>query len=606
MNRRRPARLQLADSTLREGNRLALGGALGPEEIVELARNLDSLGFRTLDAFGSGTFETIAASGTDPWEHLRKLASAVKKTPLQASLSGHGLVSHRPLPKDVIELFIEHAAAAGVAVFRFHDALNDLRNLEVAVAAAKSAGKRVEGALAYAASPVHTPESWALLARQLVEMGCEAVVITDSAGLLTPGAARTLVAELKQAVDVPVALHAHCGTGLAPMAYLAAAEAGADALDTAISAVAGGTSLPSAESVAAALAGTDQDTGLDLGRLADANSAIAEIAREPLQQRADRAPEAELLRRQVSSGMVNQAQEQLRRHQAEPKLQDVLAEMPRIREELGYPPLAAPFSGMIASQAVLNVVGGDRYATVTQDLKDYLQGLHGRPPGKASADLRRLVLGREEPITMRASDLLEPLLERARADLRRGGGKPDDGQVLLHVLMPAVASELFGKDGRRRRKEPAPADEDEAVESEDAAQAAVEDGAAPAQQATDQPAPQQGPAEFQVEVEGEVFTVRVSGMGVAAGPVPQAAPAKEPAVAPAKPSGAAVVAPMQGLIVKLRVGKGDRVNLGDPVAVLEAMKMQNDIASTAAGEVTEVHVKEGDVVGANQPILSIG
>jgi pyruvate carboxylase subunit B len=296
--------------------------------------------------------------------------------------------------------------------------------------------------------------------------------------------------------------------------------------------------------------------------------------------------------------MLEDIVRQLRQHSGSERLRKVLDEVPRVRKELGYPPLVAPIRSMIATQAVFNVIGGDRYATVTQELKDYLQGLYGRPPAPVENEVRRHVLGREEPITIRPADLLEPQVADARTQLKKMGLESDDDAVLTYVLFPSLALRFF-KGGTKREKEEEEPRREEAKAAEPTPEAAA--APAPDQQG---PAPQQ--AEFEVEVEGEVFKVRVSGAGMAVTPAPagggqQAQP--QPQRAQAK--NGAVVAPMQGLIVKIPVKAGDQVNLGDVVAVLEAMKMQNDIVSTVAGKVSEVYVKEGDVVSPNQALLTI-
>ena len=522
-------------------------------------------------------------------------------TPIQALIRGQNLVSKRNFADDVVELFIKHAAKCGVDVFRVFDPLNDLRNMEASIAAALKAKRKVQGALSYAISPAHNLELWGSLAKGLVNMGCHEIVIKDTSGLLSPQATWELVTTLKQMVKVPIDIHSHCSSGMAPMAYMAAVEAGADVLDVAMSPLAWGVSQPAAESVIAALEGGEYDTGLDLDKMWEVQHEVEELKLrhiEHLSPLADRV-DASILRYHMPGFMLEDIHHQLNGHNAMGRVAEVLDEANRVRKDLGYPPLVAPIRQMIATQAVYNVIGGDRYATVTQELKDYLQGLYGRPPVPADHELRRLVLGREEPITIRPADLLEPQVEAARQLVKKANHEPTDDAVLIELMFPGLAADYMrgpqpqSKDGDRPAPPPAPEPADAAAPS-------------PAPEPVAAPVGGQS-AEFDVEVEGEVFKVRVSGAGlsvVASNATPS--PAGNAAPAPTKITEGTVLAPMQGLIVKIPVKSGDDVKLGDVVAVLEAMKMQNDIVTTVAGKVSAVYVKEGQVVTPNQPLLAIG
>jgi pyruvate carboxylase subunit B len=603
---KKKARVRLVDTTFRDAQQSLLGGYLRTDEIVPIAAKMDSIGFAAMEAFGGATFETQLLIHEDPWDFLRKLNKATPNTPIQALIRGQNLVAKRNFADDAVELFIKHAAKAGVDVFRIFDPLNDLRNMEASIAAALKAKKKVQGTLSYAISPAHNLELWGSLAKGLVNMGCHEIVIKDTSGLLSPQATWELVTTLKRAVKVPIDVHSHCSSGMAPMAYMAAVEAGAEVLDVAISPLAWGTSQPAAESVVAALEGGEYATGLDLNKMWDVQHDVEELKRrhiEHLSPVADRV-DASILRYQMPGLMLEDIHHQLGAHKAAGRLDEVLEEVTRVRKDLGYPPLVAPIRQMIATQAVYNVIGGERYATVTQELKDYLQGLYGRPPVPADHELRRLVLGREEPITIRPADLLEPQVEAARQQVRKLGYDPSDDTVLIHLMFPNLAPDYMRgpqrakQDGEKPAAEPTPAPAAVEQPMPVAVQAAVADEA--------QPAPSQA-AVFDVEVDGEVFKVRVSGAGfsvVAASA--GSAPGANAAPAPPKVGEGTVIAPMQGLIVKVPVKTGDDVKLGDVVAVLEAMKMQNDIVTTVAGKVTAVYVKEGEVVSPNQPLLAIG
>jgi pyruvate carboxylase subunit B len=385
------------------------------------------------------------------------------------------------------------------------------------------------------------------------------------------------------------------------MAYMAAVEAGAEILDVAMSPLAWGTSQPAAESVVAALHGGEYDTGLDLDTMWEVQHDVEELKRrhiEHLNPLADRV-DASILRYQMPGQMLEDIFHQLAAHNAGGRISEVMEEANRVRRELGYPPLVAPIRQVIATQAVYNVIGGDRYATVTQELKDYLQGLYGRPPVPADHELRRLVLGREEPITIRPADLLEPQVGISRAQVRKLGFEPTDDNVLIHLMFPSLAQEYFSgppappadKSGPKPVTPSTPAPDPAVVQAE----------------ATEPPTSEPvSTAEFDVEVEGEIFKVRVTGAGMTVMSAAGGASAADAGAAPPPKAGeGTVIAPMQGLIVKIPVKAGDEVKLGDVVAVLEAMKMQNDIVTNVAGRVSHVYVKEGEVVSPNQPLLVV-
>src|ERR1700682_6224920 len=442
---KKKARVRLVDTTFRDAQQSLLGGNLRSDEIIPIAKKMDSIGFAAMEAFGGATFETQLRAHEDPWEYLRKLHKATPNTPIQALFRGQNLVSKRNFADDVVELFIKHSAKCGVDVFRVFDPLNDLRNMEAALAAVLKAKKKVQGALSYAVSPAHNLELWGSLAKGLVDMGCHEIVIKDTSGLLSPQATWELVTTLKSVVKVPIDVHSHCSSGMAPMAYMAAVEAGAEILDVAMSPLAWGTSQPAAESVVAALHGGEYDTGLNLDSMWEAQQDVEELKRrhiEHLSPFADRV-DASILRYQMPGQMLEDIYHQLAAHNAGGRLAEVMEEANRVRRELGYPPLVAPIRQVIATQAVYNVIGGERYATVTQELKDYLQGLYGRPPVPADHELRRLVLGREEPITIRPADLLEPQVALARQQVRKLGYEPTDDNVLIHLMFPSLAQDYF-------------------------------------------------------------------------------------------------------------------------------------------------------------------
>ncbi|HKF15995.1 MAG TPA: pyruvate carboxylase subunit B [Candidatus Dormibacteraeota bacterium] len=614
-------RLRLTDTTFRDGNQSLLGGHLRGSDIIPIAQKLDAVGLFALEAFRGATFETYLRQKDDPWDYLRRLREATPHTPIQALIRGQNLVGSRNYADDAVELFVATAARNGVDIFRVFDPLNDLRNMEVAIAAAHKAGRRVQGALCYAITPAHDLTLWCSLAKGLVEFGIDDLVIKDTSGLLSPQATWELVTALRETVDEPVVVHSHCGSGMAPMAYMAAVEAGALGLDTAMSPLAWGASQPATESVVAALAGGDYDTGLDLEKLVEIKIDLDELKKkhlEHLSPAADRI-DSDILRYQMPAFMLEDIHRQLDRHNALGRIREALGEVPRVRHELGYPPLVAPIRQIIATQAVYNVLGESRYATVSQELKDYLQGLYGAPPRPADSEVRRQVLGQEEPITIRPADLLDPQTESARSRLQKRGLEGTDEQVLTYLMFPTLGLELF----QAQAAPPAPSGE--ATEPSQSAALAATGPSGDLVVEEETPSPQSaaelqqtdlgiGPAsppvaEFDVEVEGEVFHVRVAAAGpvvTQVGPPAGAAAGEAVAAAPQRPRDGAITAPMQGLIVKVPVRVGDEVKLGDVVAVLEAMKMQNDIVTTRPGKVLEVYVREGQVVSPNQALVVVG
>ncbi|MBO0708335.1 MAG: pyruvate carboxylase subunit B, partial [Candidatus Dormibacteraeota bacterium] len=476
------AHLRITDTTLRDGNQSLFGGALTNDELAALAGRFDGLGFAALEVFGGGTYEAALLRGEDPWDGLARMAAATPKTPLQALIRGQHLVAGRSLPDDVVRLWVQTAADLGVDIFRVFDALNDLRNLKVPVAAARDAGKRVQGALAYTVSPAHDRRLWQDLARGMKELGVDDIVIKDTGGLLTPQVAGDLVPALAEATGLPVIVHSHCSGGLAPFTYLAAIQAGADGVDTAFAAFGGGAGQPGVESLVTVLPGAERQTGLDLKRLIGLRDELEEIRSRHLDDLipfADRADPL-LLEYALPRAMLQDIVDLLEEHGARSHFEEVLAEVARVREDLGWAPLLAPVRQLVAAQAVYNVLGSTRYETVTQELKDYLQGLYGAPPKPVNPAVRTQVLGQTDPITVRPADLLDPLVEATRDALLKEAQAADDteatgstalpatdGDVLHAILFPEPAAQLRGS--RRALADLAARQEDEAREEEIAA-----------------------------------------------------------------------------------------------------------------------------------------
>jgi pyruvate carboxylase subunit B len=553
------------------------------KDMLPIADKLDKVGFFSLEAWGGATFDTcIRFLNEDPWERLRALRARVKNTRLQMLLRGQNLVGYRHYPDDVVQEFIRLAIKNGVDVFRIFDALNDTRNMRFAVETARQYGTHVQGAVCYTTSPVHTVKGFVAMAEELADMGCHSICIKDMAGLITSVEAGELVKAMKHKTGLPVALHSHCSSGMAPLAYLSAAQNGVDILDTAFSAFGWGVSQPPTESIVASFRGTAYDTRLDLDLLHEINEYFIGVMRKYrvlLTARAVR-PDVGVLLHQIPGGMLSNLVSQLRQQDALGRLREVLEEVPRVRADLGYPPLVTPTSQIIGTQAVLNVLGGQRYATSTKEMKDYLLGHYGRPPGEVSAEAMRTVIGDQPPIKVRPADLLKPELEGLRREAQKLGIVRQEEDLVTYALYPQLAVKFLRGEA-----------------SEEALPLPKVTGATPVETVS---AAREFPTEFNVDVDGEVFTVRIT--PTAGGTMATAAEIPE---VKERPPANAVVAPMPGMIVSVKVKAGDRVKKGDVVAVLEAMKMQNDIGSPYDGVVQRVSVREGDMVKTDAVLILI-
>jgi pyruvate carboxylase subunit B len=609
-------RLELVETSLRQGQQALLLSRLRRRHILPVAALLDRCGFAALDVFGGATFEAaLRFLAEDPFERLQEIRQTAPQTPLLGLLRGQALVGHRQVADDVVDAFVRVSAEAGVDVFRCYDSLNDPRNLERCVTAVHAAGRTAEGGIVYTESPVHTVDGFVALGARLRELGYDALGVYDPAGLLGAGTAAELVTKLIAATELPVNVHSAALTGQAGLAYMAAAGAGARSLDVALSPLAGGSSLPATEGVVNALRGTEHDTGLDLDQLAAAEARLGEFLQlyreiaDPAAWRLD----TSVLRTQLPPTAVEHLFAELRDRDALDRLPQVQQEIPRVRAELGYPPLITPIAQIVATQAVYNVCDGDRYATISQEVKDYCLGLYGEPPGKVDPEVRRIVNGREEPITCRPADLLEPAMSGLRREMQREGiTVRGDGDVVCYALFPAETAALLRGEAVAELLGDEPKPEPEHIEVTGEEGGAALDAAAAAEPPPPPP-PAEEVRELTVEVDGEQYQVRVvapagtfgMGGGGGGGGGAQANGVAAGGGRPAITEGT-VLAPMQGLILKVGVAVGDTVKLGDVVAVLEAMKMQNDVVATRDGTVREVYVAEGAVVSPKDPILLVG
>jgi len=443
----------ITDLVLRDAHQSLLATRMRTEDMLPIAEKLNRAGYWSLEMWGGATFDSMMRFlNEDPWERVRALKAAMPDTRLQMLLRGQNVVGYRNYADDVLREFVRLAAQAGIDVFRVFDALNDPRNMAEAIAAVLANGKWAEGTISYTKSPVHSVAAFLEYAGRLVEMGVQSICIKDMAGLLDPNDAYELVSALKKAYpDVLVHMHSHYTSGMASMAYLKAVEAGADILDCAISALSMGTSHPPTESMVAALAGGDRAAGMDIEVLEDISEYFRDVRKKYVAyESAFTAVDPAVLLWQIPGGMISNLSSQLKEQGSLDRMPEVLAEVPRVRKELGYPPLVTPTSQIVGTQATLNVLMG-RYKMITKETKAYMQGFYGRAPGAVDLEVQKLCIGDETPITTRPADSLEPELPKRSAELDELGVKYSEEDLVSYALFPQVALEFFARRDRAER-----------------------------------------------------------------------------------------------------------------------------------------------------------
>jgi len=586
--------LGITELVLRDAHQSLLATRMRIDDMLPIAGKLDKIGFWSIESWGGATFDAcIRYLGEDPWERIRRLKAAMPNTPQQMLFRGQNILGYRHYADDLVEKFVERAAVNGVDVFRIFDALNDLRNLETAIKATVKVGKHAQGTISYTVSPVHTIDLWVDLGRQIEDMGAHSICIKDMAGLLRPYVAFELVSRLKEAVDIPIHMQCHATTGLSTATCVKAAEAGIDNIDTAISSMSMTYGHSPTESLVAILEGTDRDTGLDLQALEEVAAYFREVRKKYAKFEGGlRGVDSRILVAQVPGGMLTNLENQLREQNASDKLDAVLEEIPQVRRDLGMLPLVTPTSQIVGTQAVINVLAGKRYATITKETAGVLKGEYGATPAEVNKALQARVLDGAEPVTCRPADLLEPevALQTEKLNhiaiekkIRLASDVIDD--VLTYALFPQIGTRFLQNRDNPEAFEPAPGLE--------AAAAPVPAAAAPSPQ---------GPAVYAVRVNGREFTVEIAEDGQLA----DVAPASGAAKPPARSSGEAVKAVLAGNIFKVLVAPGDRVDEGQPLLVVEAMKMVTDVVAPKAGTISEVLVREGDAVAVGDRLVAIG
>lgn len=584
--------LGITDVVLRDAHQSLFATRMRLDDMLPIADKLDQVGFWSVESWGGATFDScIRYLGEDPWYRIRSLKAAMPNTRQQMLLRGQNLLGYRHYADDVVKKFVERAAVNGVDVFRVFDAMNDPRNLETAIKAVLENDRHAQGTIAYTLSPVHNLQLWIDMAKRIEDMGAHSLAIKDMAGLLKPYAAFELVQSLKQAIDIPIHMQSHATTGLSTATIMKCVEAGIDNVDSAISSMSMTYGHSATESVVSIFEDTDRDTGLNMELLEEIAAYFRDVRKKYAKFEGSlRGVDSRILVAQVPGGMLTNMENQLREQNALDRMDEVLKEIPRVREDLGYIPLVTPTSQIVGTQAVINVMTGERYKTVTAETAGVLKGEYGAAPAAYNKELQDRVLEGAEPISCRPADLLEPemdkltteLLEQSDAEgikLAEGEHLVDD--VLTYALFPQIGLKFLQNRDNPDAFEPVPGNEPEPTPAASSA-------------GSDQET-------YTVRVNGQSYVVEVNeGGDISHVETTQRAPQPAPASA-----GEPVSAPLSGNIWKVLVSAGQQVNEGDTLLILEAMKMETQIVASKTGTVASVSVKPGDAVKVGDQLASI-
>jgi len=587
------AALGITEVVLRDAHQSLFATRMRIDDMLPIAAELDKVGYWSMESWGGATFDScIRFLGEDPWDRIREIKKAMPNTPQQMLFRGQNILGYRHYADDVVEKFVERAAINGIDVFRVFDAMNDMRNLETALRAVKQVGKHAQGTISYTVSPVHTIDRWVDLGRQLEDAGADSICIKDMAGLLTPYAGFELVTKLKAAVSIPLQLHCHATTGLSTSTIMKCVEAGIDNVDTAISSMSMTYGHSATESVVSIFKGTERDSGLDINQLEGIAAYFRDVRKKYSEFEGSlRGVDSRILVAQVPGGMLTNMESQLRQQGAEDRLDEVLSEIPKVREDLGFIPLVTPTSQIVGSQAVLNVLTGERYKSITKETSGVLRGEYGATPAPVNAELQAQVLDDgEEAITCRPADNLEPELDALTLELEglsaehgfalsAGEGQIDD--VLTYSLFPQVGLKFLQNKNNPDAFEPVPTGKSK-VQTNDA-----------------------GEEIYTVEVEGRSYTVAVTDGGDVSAIAAAGGSAAAQSAAPVASGGEPIAAPLAGTVVKVLVQAGQQVAEGESIAILEAMKMETSVSAPAAGQIVEVRAKSGDSVSVGDVLVTL-
>lgn len=602
--------LALTELVLRDAHQSLLATRMRIEDMLPIAEKLDKAGFWSVESWGGATFDAcIRYLGEDPWERIRKLKAAMPNTKQQMLLRGQNLLGYRHYADDVVTRFVERAHESGVDVFRIFDAMNDIRNLKTAIKATIDSGAHAQGTISYTVSPVHNLKLWLEMAKQLEDLGVHSICVKDMAGLLKPYECEALITGLKETVDVPIAMQCHATTGLSTATYQKAIDAGIDMLDTAISSMSMTYGHSATETMVSIVEGTERDTGIALPELEEIASYFREVRKKYSKFEGSlKGVDARILLAQVPGGMLTNMESQLKEQGAEDKFEEVLKEIPRVREDLGFIPLVTPTSQIVGTQSVLNVLTGERYKSITKETAGVLKGEYGATAAPVNKELQARVLDGAEPVTCRPADNIAPELDTLSKELDELAEKKqlslsDDkiDDVLTYALFPQVGLKFIENRGNPDAFEPAPS----AQESQSSSAPKPAEAKSSSQGATTSET-------YDVNVDGKVYRVEVAPSGTltsvtpASGSQTQAQPQTKSTAPSDSTSSQSIDAPLAGNVFKVLVRNGDSVSEGDVVMILEAMKMETEIRSAYTGTVTDITVSEGDAVTSGQPLILLG
>lgn len=591
------SKLKLTELVLRDAHQSLLATRMRLEDMLPIADKLDQVGFWSMESWGGATFDScIRYLGEDPWHRIRALKAAMPNTKQQMLLRGQNLLGYRHYSDDVVTKFVERAHANGVDVFRIFDAMNDVRNLETAIKAAVNIGAHAQGTISYTVSPVHTLDMWLDQAKRLEDMGCHSICIKDMAGLLKPYDADKLIRGLKETVSLPIAMQCHATTGLSTATYQKAIDAGIDMLDTAVSSMSQTYGHSATETLVAIVEDTPRDTGLDQTLLEEIAAYFREVRKKYAQFEGSlKGVDGRILLAQVPGGMLTNMENQLKEQNAGDKLDEVLKEIPKVRKDLGYLPLVTPTSQIVGTQAVLNVLTGERYKSITKETAGVLKGEYGATPAPVDSQLQQRVLEGAEAISCRPADLIEPELDKLTEELDAHAKEQkleladevvDD--VLTYALFPQIGLKFLANRNNPDAFEPAPSAEQE--------QPKAVTKAAPTKQ---------GPERYSISVDGQAYDVVVAPGGEVESVRAVEGEGENPPQSAAISGGETLNAPLTGNVFKVLVKPGQHVSEGDVVMIMEAMKMETEVRALHGGEVSDVLVREGDSVSAGDALIAL-
>jgi oxaloacetate decarboxylase alpha subunit len=586
--------LGITEVVLRDGHQSILATRLRLADMLPIASTLDEVGYWSIESWGGATFDScIRYLGEDPWERIRALKKAMPNTKQQMLFRGQNILGYRHYADDVVEKFVERAHVNGVDVFRIFDAMNDVRNLQTSIKAAVKVGAHAQGTLSYTESPVHTLEGWLTMAKQLEDMGAHSLCIKDMSGLLKPYDAEELISKLKETVSLPIALHCHATTGLSVATQMKAIDTDVDVIDTSISSMSMTYGHSPTETIASIVEGSQRATGLNIEKMAEVAAYFREVREKYAEFEGSlKGVDARILTAQVPGGMLTNMENQLKEQGAADKFDEVLNEIPRVRKDLGYIPLVTPTSQIVGTQAVLNVLTGERYKSVTKETLGVLKGEYGATAAPVDTTLQARVLDGSEAITCRPADLLDPEVDKLSEELQTLAKEKNitlaDEQiddVLTYALFPQIGLKFLENRDNPAAFEPIPTK------------------ASPSSKVVNETSASTAPENYAVSVDGKVYDVVVAPGG-------SIDTITHPAGDDAMKQSASISAeetlnaPLAGNIFKVMVNEGDHVEAGDVVIIMEAMKMETEVRAVTAGEIVSLFTKEGDSVAVGDPLLS--